>query len=264
MKERLQKVLAGSGMGSRREIENWIEAGLVTINGRKARLGDRADDADRVRVRGKWVPVTTNQRSRVLAYHKPRGEVTTRKDSEGRPTVFAQLPELRVGRWISVGRLDLGTSGLLLFTNDGMLANKLMHPSTEVERKYAVRVRGQVNADTLTRLRTGVMLKDGLARFETISDVGGSGINHWYHVSLREGRNREVKRLWDSQGVIVSRLIRVGYGTLSLKRALRPGHWRELNVNELRSLYVAAGLAFELPGARASAKPGGRSRRRAQ
>jgi 23S rRNA pseudouridine2605 synthase len=255
MKERLQKVLAHLGMGSRREIENWIKGGLVTVNGRAARLGDQADETDRIRVRGRWVPSIINQRSRALAYHKPQGEVTTRKDPEGRPTVFAHLPALQAGRWIAVGRLDVNTFGLLLFTNDGALANKLMHPSTEIEREYAVRVRGEVNTDTLTRLKEGVLLDDGMAHFDAITDAGGNGANHWYHVSLREGRNREVKRLWDSQGIIVSRLIRVRYGPLTLDRALRPGRWRELNTNELQALYAAAGLAFAQPAPRAHARP---------
>lgn len=264
MKERLQKALAHSGVGSRREIEGWIEAGLVTVNGRVASLGDRADDADRIRVRGRWIPVITNQRPRVLAYHKPQGEVTTRKDPEGRPTVFARLPPLRAGRWIAVGRLDISTFGLLLFTNDGALANKLMHPSAEVEREYAVRVRGDVNADTLARLRQGVMLEDGMAHFETISDAGGAGVNRWYHVMLREGRNREVKRLWESQGIPVSRLIRVRYGPLSLGRVLKPGRWRELSRDEMRNLYAQAGLAVAPPThpARARTKAGNAPGRR--
>lgn len=255
MKERLQKALARSGLGSRREIENWIEAGLVTVNGRIARLGDQASETDRIRVRGQWVRMTTNLRPRTLAYHKPRGEITTRKDPEGRPTVFKRLPGLRAGRWIAIGRLDANTSGLLLFANDGQLANRLMHPSAEIEREYAVRALGEVNAQTLMRLTEGVKLDDGVARFETIVDAGGSGANRWYHVVLREGRNREVKRLWDSQGITVSRLIRVRYGPIGLGRQLKMGRWRDLDPDEMRSLYTAAGLELRQPAVPGRGRP---------
>lgn len=260
MKERLQKVLAHLGLGSRREIEIWIEAGQVSVNGRVAQLGDQVAGTDRVRVRGKQVRLRITQRRRALAYHKPQGEVTTRKDPQGRSTVFARLPILAEGRWIVIGRLDFTTAGLLLFTNDGALANALMHPSSQVEREYAVRVRGEVSAETLARLQTGVTLEDGLARFETLVAVGGSGANRWYRVRLREGRNREVRRLWESQGVAVSRLIRTRYGPLELGRFLRLGRWRELERDELRALYAAAGL--ELKRASRTSKKG-QVRRRA-
>lgn len=242
MKERLQKILAQAGLGSRREIEIWIKAGQVTVNGSIAQLGIRIRESDRVNVRGKPVHLQPAQRRRVLAYHKPQGEVTTRDDPEGRPTVFAHLPALSDGRWIVVGRLDVGTSGLLLFTTDGALANRLMHPASQVEREYAVRVRGEVSAEMLARLQTGITLDDGCARFETVIAAGGSGTNHWYRVTLREGRNREVRRLWESQGVAVSRLIRTRYGPLALGRFLRPGRWREVSRDELRALYAAAGM----------------------
>jgi 23S rRNA pseudouridine2605 synthase len=259
MRERLQKVLAREGIGSRREIERWIEAGLVSINGRVARLGDQADKTDRVRVRGKSVRMTPS-RQRVLAYHKPQGEITSRGDSQGRPTVFERLPDLRVGRWITIGRLDISTSGLLLFTNDGSLAHRLMHPSSEIEREYAVRVRGEVSHETLARLQAGVVLEDGTARFDTIAEAGGKAVNRWYHVVLREGRNREVRRLWESQGVKVSRLIRTRYGPLALERRLGQGRWRELGSDETRALYLAAGLDLK-QSAQFSARRGATSRR---
>jgi 23S rRNA pseudouridine2605 synthase len=247
MKERLQKALARAGLGSRREIEGWIEAGLVTVNGHIARLGDQAGETDRVCVRGRRLHLTAMQHPRVLAYHKLQGEVTTRKDPEGRPKVFARLPALHAGRWIAIGRLDVNTSGLLLFTNDGPLANRLMHPSSQIEREYAARVRGEVDTRTLVRLREGVMLKDGMARFEAIFKAAGNGANRWYHVVLREGRNREVRRLWESQGVTVSRLIRVRYGAIYLGRHSRPGHWRELSSDEVQALYAEAGLDLKRP-----------------
>ncbi len=248
MKERLQKLLATAGLGSRREIEGWIEQGLITLNGQPAKLGDKADKDDRITVKGKPVRFSSvQQRSRVIAYHKPEGEVTTRKDPQGRFTVFDHLPRLREGRWIAVGRLDYNTSGLLLFTNDGALANALMHPSHEVEREYAVRVLGAVNNGQLQAMRDGVMLEDGVASFDDIRDAGGTGANHWYHVTLREGRNREVRRLWEAQGVKVSRLIRVRYGAIELGRSLRPGRWRDLEVKEMAALYREVDLKFEIP-----------------
>lgn len=243
MDEKLQKVLARAGLGSRRALEEWIQAGRVSINGRIARLGDRVRPEDRIMVDGR--PVSAQRRAprrRVLVYHKPVGEVCSRHDPEGRTTIFESLPRLRDGRWISVGRLDLNTSGLLLVTNDGELANLLMHPSHELEREYAVRVHGEVPEAALTALREGVMLDDGPARFDSIEDAGGQGSNHWYHVCLREGRNREVRRLWESQGVQVSRLIRVRYGSVSLPRALRAGRWEELTPDHLDSLLQSVGL----------------------
>ncbi len=248
--EKLQKVLARLGLGSRRELETWIEAGRVSINGTRAKLGERVAARDVIRVDGRRVGrigrggryETTGPRPRVLAYHKPAGEVTTRRDPEGRPTIYQALPKLPAGRWISVGRLDINTTGLLLLTTDGELAHRLMHPSTGVAREYAVRVFGEVSQEVLDRLRTGVQLDDGWARFETLEDAGGEGMNHWYRATLKEGRNREVRRLWESQGVRVSRLIRTGYASVSLSRRLRPGRWEELPAAEVVALREAVGL----------------------
>ena len=247
--ERLQKVLARWGLGSRREIEGWIRAGRVQVNGRPAELGQRVGEDDRIFVDGKPVrrPRQFRQRCRVLVYHKPVGEVTTRRDPEGRPTVFEHLPRLKTGRWINVGRLDLNTAGLLILTTDGELANRLMHPSSEIEREYAVRVFGEVAPEVFERLLAGVELEDGPARFEKILDAGGQGVNHWYHVILREGRNREVRRLWESQGVQVSRLIRVRYGPVGLPRDLRPGRWRELTDAEVNQLRATVDLPPQPP-----------------
>ena len=251
--ERVQKVLAAAGLGSRREIEGWIAQGRVSINGKPAKLGDRIGDSDRVSVDGRLVKTLERggeARCRVILYHKPEGELTTRKDPEGRPTVFEALPRLRGSRWVSVGRLDTNTSGLLIFTNDGALANKLMHPSSELEREYAVRVLGKVTDEQLQALQKGVRLEDGMAKFDEIREAGGEGANHWYHVILKEGRNREVRRLWDAVGVTVSRLIRVRFGALSLPRNLPRGAWRDATQEEMDALVSAAGMpvATKKPG----------------
>ena len=234
-------MLAQAGYGSRREIEQWIESGRVEINGRVANLGDRFSAGDQLKLDGKPVPESRLQThpARVIMYHKPAGEVTSRSDPEGRPTVFDNLPRVMNQKWTAVGRLDISTSGLLLFTTDGALANALMHPSSEIEREYSVRILGQVDGLMLDKLRNGVELEDGPARFDRIIDAGGEGANHWYKVVLCEGRNREVRRLWESQGVTVSRLIRTRYATVQLPRELKPGKWKELSeglVKELRSL----------------------------
>lgn len=238
MSEKLQKVLARAGYGSRREIEGWISEGRISVNGQICQLGERVSDSDVIRIDGKVVSRTRLQskRCRVLMYHKPVGEVTSRSDDEGRTTVFERLPRIVNGRWIVVGRLDLNTSGLLLFTTDGELANRLMHPSYTIEREYAVRVLGEVEPEVVKRLATGVELDDGEAHFSSIVDGGGEGANHWFHVTLEEGRNREVRRLWESQGVTVSRLIRVRYGPISLPRWLRPGRWEELTDEQVALL----------------------------
>lgn len=240
----MQKVLARAGFGSRREIEAWIEAGRVSVNGRKAALGDAVGRGDAVRVDGRLVPAHRlfERKLRVIGYHKPGGLVCTRRDEQGRPTVYQDLPALRSGRWLGIGRLDLNTTGLLLFTTEGELAHRLMHPSSGVEREYAVRVLGTVTVEMQARLQEGVMLEDGVAKFESLVDAGGTGANHWYHVVLREGRNREVRRLWESQGVTVSRLIRVRYGPIGLPREHRPGRWWELEPGEVDQLLALAGM----------------------
>ncbi|MCG5515530.1 MULTISPECIES: 23S rRNA pseudouridine(2605) synthase RluB [Ectothiorhodospira] len=246
MTERLHKLLAQAGLGSRREVERWIAQGWITVNGKVAKVGDQAGPDDEIAIQGRPVTVETPD-LRVLAYHKPEGEVSTRSDPEGRVTVFDHLPRLRKGRWISVGRLDINTSGLLLFTTDGELANRMMHPSRQMEREYAVRVLGEVDPAVIQRLQEGVALEDGEARFDEIREAGGSGANHWYHVTLREGRNREVRRLWESQGVTVSRLIRVRYGPVELDQGLRSGRWRELAPDEMKRLYSALDLKWTRP-----------------
>lgn len=238
MTERLQKVLANAGLGSRRQIEEWIREGRLKINDKLAQLGDQVGHHDRIKLNGYLIPATRLKlaRRKVIAYFKPEGEVTTRSDPEGRPTIFMALPRLHKGRWITVGRLDINTSGLILLTTDGELANRLMHPSREVEREYAVRILGEVDDAMLKRLTTGVELEDGMGKFDAVVDAGGQGANHWYHVILKEGRHREVRRLWETQGVTVSRLIRVRYGPITLDRRLKPGSSVELGdeqVNEL-------------------------------
>lgn len=247
MKERIQKLLSRAGYGSRREIERWIEAGEILVNGKVAALGQPISESDKVILRGKTLHLESKLRAtpKVIMYHKKAGEMCTRHDPEGRPTVFDNLPHLRQGRWIMIGRLDVNTDGLLLFTTDGELANKLMHPSSEVEREYATRILGEVTDEMLQRLQSGVQLEDGPAHFLRILEGGGEGANHWYHVVLAEGRNREVRRLWESQGLKVSRLIRVRYGFLSLPRSLRGGQHEELDIKTLRRLYESVGMNFE-------------------
>ncbi|MEG3113476.1 MULTISPECIES: 23S rRNA pseudouridine(2605) synthase RluB [Pantoea] len=243
MSEKLQKVLARAGHGSRREIETMIAAGRVSVDGKLATLGDRIENSKalKIRIDGHLVSIaeSATEVCRVLAYYKPEGELCTRSDPEGRPTVFDRLPRLRGSRWIAVGRLDVNTCGLMLFTTDGELANRLMHPSREVEREYAVRVFGQVDDDKIRQLSKGVQLEDGPAAFKTLRFGGGEGINQWYNVTLTEGRNREVRRLWEAVGVQVSRLMRVRYGDIHLPKNLPRGGWTELDlpaVNYLRNL----------------------------
>jgi 23S rRNA pseudouridine2605 synthase len=241
---RLQKLLAEAGLGSRRQIEGWISEGRVRVNGQLAKLGDQATRADRIRVDGRDVTLKPKREAetQVIAYHKPEGELVTRRDPEERPTVFRRLPRPKQGRWIAVGRLDINTSGLILFTTDGELANRLMHPSREIEREYSVRILGGVAPETLERLTAGIELEDGLAKFERVTDQGGTGANHWYNVVLREGRNREVRRLWEAAGCTVSRLIRIRYGNVELGRRLFPGNWRPLTDEERAELMAQAGL----------------------
>ena len=239
--ERIQKVLAQAGLGSRREIERWIAQGRVSVNGDVVKLGARLIPSDSVRVDGKLVRLQTDKpvAQRVIVYSKPEGVICSHSDPEGRPTVFENLPKLKGQRWISVGRLDINTSGLLILTTDGELANRLMHPSYEVDREYAVRIHGDVDDDMLERLKEGVLLEDGIARFTDIQRAGGDSTNEWFHVVLMEGRNREVRRLWESQGVQASRLKRVRYGCMFLPSRLKVGAWEELNnkeINDLRAL----------------------------
>lgn len=247
MSEKLQKVLARSGVGSRREMESWISAGRVTIDGKVATLGDRVLATQAVRVDGHPVKLAaaTDQICRVIAYHKPEGEICSRTDPEGRPTVFDRLPKMRGSRWIAIGRLDINTSGLLLFTTDGELANRLMHPKFEVEREYAVRVFGDVTDAMIQKLRTGVELEDGKAAFKKIKASGGEGINKWFNVTLTEGRNREVRRMWESQGAVVNRLIRVRYGDLMLPKHLPAGGYTEYALEEVNYLRKIVHLDYE-------------------
>lgn len=240
--EKLHKVMARSGLGSRREMERWISGGRVTINGRPAQLGDRVKPAARIEVDGSPLVAADGESTRCLLYHKPEGQVCSRKDPEGRRTVFEHLPKVKSGRWISIGRLDYNTSGLLLFTTDGELANKLMHPSANIEREYLVRVMGQVEEEYLQAMRDGVLLEDGVARFTDIQPGGGEGLNRWFYVVIMEGRNREVRRLWESQGFTVSRLKRVRYGDLLIPAKVKKSQYLELESSEVATLYRMAGL----------------------
>ncbi|QBQ63343.1 23S rRNA pseudouridine(2605) synthase RluB [Actinobacillus indolicus] len=247
--EKLQKILARAGQGSRREIEEVIAAGRVSVDGKIATLGDRVQvsSSTKIRIDGNLVSLIPTQKEicRVLMYYKPEGELCTRADPEGRATVFDRLPRLTGSRWIAVGRLDINTSGLLLFTTDGELANRLMHPSREVEREYSVRVFGEVNDAMIQRLRKGVQLEDGPANFKQIKAVGGTGINQWFDVTLTEGRNREVRRLWESQGIQVSRLIRIRYGNIKLEKSLPRGGWEEMGLEQVNYLRELVGLKPE-------------------
>ena len=244
MTEKLQKVLARAGLGSRREIEDWIAAGRVSVNAVRATLGDRVVGREVIRVDGHIVPLRklAGTRRRVLLYNKPEGQICSRADPEGRPTVYDRLPYTGGSRWNSIGRLDYNTMGLLILTTDGELVHRLTHPSYGLEREYAVRVLGEVTDETLKQLREGVPLEDGPARFLKISDRGGEGANHWYHVVLEEGRNREVRRLFEAVGVEVSRLIRVRYGPIALPRGLHRGRWEELGPQAVWDLARAVGL----------------------
>ena len=278
--EKLQKVMARMGLASRREIEGWISAGRVKVNGAVAGLGQRVDLHDAIAIDGRLVKREEAAESvrRVIIYNKPEGEICTRDDPEGRPTVFDRLPRPKEGRWINIGRLDINTTGLLMFTTDGELANRLMHPSYQMDREYAVRVRGEVDDEMIERLKTGVMLEDGPAKFTDIKVApGGVGFNHWYHCVVMEGRNREVRRLWESQGLVVSRLKRVRFGPVFITSDLTMGRWREMSQREVDILSEEVGLKpVALPDMkektrdkldrlqRKSAKPVGRGERPAR
>jgi len=247
--ERVQKALARMGYGSRREIERLIGEEKIRINGQLAKIGDHVKAGDKINIGNRRAVITSDvKRIRVLLYNKPEGEICTQKDEAGRKTVFDSIGRLKEGRWISVGRLDINSSGLLLFTNYGDLANHLMHPSSEIEREYAVRVNGEVTKDIIDNLLKGVELEDGLSKFQQIIDVGGQGANHWYHVILKEGKNREVRRLWQSQDMRVSRLTRVRYGNLVLPRDLKLGKKVELSLDEIKTLF--ADIKLKWPEAR--------------
>jgi 23S rRNA pseudouridine2605 synthase len=239
--ERIQKLLAQAGVASRREAEKMISDGRIKLNDELATLGDRAQHKDSLYLDG--VLLTIEKPSyddyRVIVYSKPEGVICSNSDPEGRPTVFDHLPKLKNQRWISVGRLDINTSGLLILTTDGELANRLMHPSYQIDREYAVRIHGEVDDAMLKRLTDGVLLEDGMAKFTDVREFGGEGRNKWFHAVVMEGRNREVRRLWESQEVQVSRLKRVRYGCIFLPSRLKVGAWEELtnkDINELRSL----------------------------
>ena len=241
--ERLQKLLAQSGVGSRREMEGLIAEGRVSVNGEVAQLGQSASPGDRVKVNGRLVQLKfANRLPRVIMYHKPEGEIVSRDDPGRRPNVFTALPRMHGGRWVAVGRLDFNTSGLLLFTTSGELANRLMHPRYNLVREYAVRVLGDLPADAQKRLLDGIELDDGVAQFASLIEAGGDGANHWYRVSLFEGRNREVRRMFEAVGVTVSRLMRVRYGPFALPPNLRRGQVAELGEAEVQRLMSEFGL----------------------
>ena len=245
--ERLQKILAASGYGSRREIERWISEGRLKINGQLAKLGDRVTEEDTISLDNR--PLSnkrlSNVQRRIIIYNKPEGELVTRSDPEGRKTVFSRLPKLDKGRWVAIGRLDINSAGLLIFTTDGELANRLMHPSQQIEREYAVRVMGEVTDELLNELVNGKQLEDGFARFEDIVESGGEGINRWFHVVIMEGRKREVRRLWEAVGLKVNRLKRVRFGNVILDSSVKVGQWRDLDEKETDGLLALAGLEEE-------------------
>lgn len=238
MTEKIQKILANAGLASRRQIEGWLREGRITVNLQVAKLGDRISLHDHIKVDGREIKLikSTAQKTRVLIYHKPEGEICSRADPEKRPTIFDHLPLLRNGRWISIGRLDFNTSGVLLLTNNGELAHRLMHPANAFEREYAVRVQGYVSKEVLQKLQKGIEIEKKPAHFDQIKDAGGKGTNHWYHVIVKEGRNRIVRKLWESQGLSVSRLIRIRFGPITLPRILRRGKWLELDKLSVQTL----------------------------
>lgn len=261
--EKLQKVLARSGYGSRREMERWIGDGRFSINGDKAKLGDRVSRRDKVDLDGRQIELVSEVDSprRVLIYNKPVGEVSTRNDPEGRPTVYDHLPPLKNARWIAIGRLDINTSGLLIFTSDGELANQMMHPSANIDREYAVRVLGNIDEEMIGRLKEGVLLDDGMAKFSDVQFFDGDGANKWYHCVVMEGKNREVRRLWESQGIRVSRLKRVRYGSIFMPSDVKIGTWKELDLKEVKGLAKTLNLGDKKPLKMKPAEKAGLDRR---
>ena len=250
---KLHKVLAEAGLGSRRDMEELIIAGRVSVNGEPAHIGQRILPADQVRINGKLLQRKVSTRPpRVLVYHKPAGEIVSNNDPEGRPSVFDHLPTMKAGKWLAVGRLDFNTEGLLLFTTSGDLANRLMHPRYGIEREYAVRTLGELEEGMRQKLLSGVELEDGVAQFSKVADGGGDGVNKWYRVTIGEGRNREVRRMFEAVGLTVSRLIRTRYGVLSLPSTLKRGRWEEMDEHAVRDLMKLCGL--EKAGAAAAAK----------
>ena len=247
--ERIQKVLAHQGIASRRQIDELLQQGRISVNGKVAKPGDQLKGGEKISIDGKPVRLSRHRiKPKLLIYNKPVGEVSTRDDPEGRPTVYRNLPGLQHGRWIGIGRLDINTSGLMLFTNDGELANRMLHPSFALEREYAARVRGEVTREKINALTSGIELEDGPASFDRIIDSGGQGSNHWYHVILHEGRNREVRRLWAAVDVEVSRLIRVRYHHFQLPKWLKPGNSRYLDEEVVKRLFRELGLPYPAAG----------------
>lgn len=256
--EKLHKMLAAAGLGSRRDMESLIAAGEVSVNGKVVGIGERIHPGDRIRVKGREVRIPWDEQApQVLIYHKPEGEIVSRDDPEGRPTVFEKLPRVRGKRWISIGRLDLNTEGLLVFTTSGELANRLSHPRYEVEREYAVRVLGELSIEQMQSLTTGIELDDGTARVESIMHQGGEGLNQWYRLIILEGRNREVRRLFEALGLSVSRLIRVRFGPINMPPRLKRGMFEALQERDVRALLKWCGIGAP------TATPGGRRAPRA-
>lgn len=256
---KLQKALAQSGLGSRRDMEELVRAGSVTVNGAPASIGARVGPDDVIEINGRAINRSADRSPpRVLLYYKPEGEIVSRDDPGGRASVFERLPHPRGAKWLAVGRLDFNTSGLLILTTSGELANRMMHPRYQLEREYAVRVLGRLSPEQQAQLLSGLRLDDGIARCEAVHDRGGEGANHWYHIVIREGRNREVRRLFEALHLRVSRLMRVRFGSVSLPRRLKRGQYLELSRPEVRQLLASLGL--EAPSA--AAAPAARSARR--
>ena len=262
--ERLQKVLAQAGVGSRREMEEWIAGGQVSVNGEPATLGMRVVEGDVIKAGGRTVRVRAPEqtRTRVLLYHKQEGEIVSRDDPEKRASVFDKLPRLKGQKWTAIGRLDFNTSGLLIFTTSGELANRLMHPRFEVEREYAVRVQGEMTPEQMRQMvKQGVELDDGPVKFEMLADEGGEGFNHWYRVVLKEGRNRIVRRTFDALGLPVSRLMRVRFGIVNLPPRIKRGKMVELDDGDVQKVLDWAGLSKPAPVRQERVANAGRGRR---